>query len=285
MTDTSKIEPENTSARVALWRALHVLADPPPHVFTDEIGLALLAPDGSWRERPDMSDFTRPFRASIVARARFIEDVVEERVGRGVDQYVILGAGLESFVQRRPELAARVQVFEIDRPGPQAWKRRRLGELGFGVPPSLHLVPIDFEAGDTWWAVLPRAGFDPSRPAVIASAGLSMYLTRDAIAATLRQVTMLAPGTTIVMSFLLPLELAEPEHRVGMERAAQGARANGTPFVSFFTPEEMLALARECGLRAPRHVSAEALAERYFAGRADGLRPPKSSEELLVATV
>jgi O-methyltransferase involved in polyketide biosynthesis len=111
-----------------------------------------------------------------------------------------------------------------------------------------------------------------------------MYLTKEAIAITLRQVAALAPGSTLVMSFMLPIELADPEVRPGIERAVAGARANGTPFISFFTPAEMLALAREAGFADVRHVSAVALAERYFAGRTDGLRPPANSEELLVAS-
>jgi methyltransferase (TIGR00027 family) len=277
-------EADSTAVRVALWRALHVLADPPPHVLEDAVGLELAAPDEGWRSRPDMSPFTRPFRASIVARGRFIEDLVAERAAAGVAQYVILGAGLDTFAQRRPELASRMRVFEVDRPGPQAWKRQRLVDLGFGVPDHLRLVPVDFEAGDAWWERLAASGFDAGRPAVVASTGVSMYLTRDAIAATLRQVAALAPGSTLAMSFLLPLELADPEVRPGLQRAADGARASGTPFISFFTPAEMLALAREAGFSDVQHVSAAALAERYFAGRADGLRPPNNAEELLVAS-
>jgi methyltransferase (TIGR00027 family) len=230
-----------------------------------------------------MGPFTKPFRASIVARSRFIEDLVVEQAARGVGQYVILGAGLDTFAQRRADLASRLLVFEVDRPGPQAWKRRRLVDLGFGVPPFLRLVPVDFEAGDAWWERLVAAGFDAGRPAVVASAGVSMYLTRDAIAATLRQVAALAPGSTLAMTFLVPLELADPEVRPGLQRAAEGARASGTPFISFFTPSEMLALAREAGFRDVRHVSAADLARRYFAGRTDDLRPPNNSEELLVA--
>jgi methyltransferase (TIGR00027 family) len=280
----TKIEPEDTAVRVALWRALHVLADPPPHVLEDVVGLELVAPDASWRERGDMSSFTRMFRASILARARFLEDLVEAQLARGVTQYVILGAGLDTFAQRKPEVASRMRVFEVDQPGPQAWKRRRLDELGRGVPPYLTLVPVDFEAGDAWWDKLVAAGFDPARPAVVASTGVSMYLTKDAIAATLRQVAALAPGSTFAMTFMLPIELADPELRPGIERAAQGAKANGTPFISFFTPAEMLAFARDAGFRAVEHVSADALAARYFADRSDGLRPPRNSEELLVAT-
>ena len=276
--------PDDTAVRVALWRALHVEVDSPPHVFEDTVGLKLAAPDDRWRERPDMSPFTRPFRASIVARARFIEDLLEQEVERGVAQYVILGAGLDTFAQRRPELASRLTVFEIDRPGPQNWKRQRLIDLGFGVPSFLRFVPVDFEAGQAWWDRLTAAGFESSQPALVASTGVSMYLTKQAIETTLREVAALAPGSTLAMSFMLPIEMADPEVRPGIERAAAGARANGTPFISFFTPSEMLALARDAGFKKVQHVSAANLAERYFAARTDGLRPPNNAEELLVAT-
>jgi len=278
------VRPDDTAVRVALWRALHVDVDSPPHVLDDTVGLMLAAPDDAWRSRPDMSPFTRPFRASIVARARFIEDLVVEQLERGAGQYVILGAGLDTFAQRRPELASRLAVFEIDRPGPQAWKRQRLIDLGLGVPSFLHFVPVDFEAGDAWWDRLAAAGFNSEQPAVVASTGVSMYLTKHTIEATLRQVATLAPGSTLAMSFMLPIEMAEPELRPGIERAMAGARANGTPFISFFTPTEMLTLARDAGFKKVQHVSAAMLAERYFANRSDGLRPPNNSEELLVAT-
>ena len=276
--------PDSTAVRVALWRALHSQIDPAPHVFEDEVGLRLVAPDESWRRRPDMdSDFTKPFRASIVARARFIEDLVFEQVERGVGQYVILGAGLDTFAQRRPEMGSRLKVFEIDRPGPQAWKRERLVELGLGVPDWLRLVPVDFEAGDAWWKRLTASGFDTGQPAVVASTGVSMYLSKEAVASTLRQVAALAPGSTLAMTFLLPIELADPVVRPGLDRAKKGAQASGTPFISFFTPAQMLALAREAGFSEVRHVSAAALTDLYFAGRTDGLCPPKGAEELLVA--
>jgi methyltransferase (TIGR00027 family) len=284
MSSTRDIVPESTAARVALWRALHVQVDPPPHVLEDEIGLELLAPDEGWRHRGDMNpQFTRVFRASIVARARFIEDLVVEQVGNGVAQYVILGAGLDSFAQRRAQIGARITIFEVDQPGPQAWKHRRLTELGFGVPGWLRFVPVDFGTGDAWWDGLAAAGFDDGKPAVVASTGVSMYLDRESNMATLRQVAALAPGSTFVMTFMLPFELAEPEVRPGLQAAERGARANGTPFISYFTPPQILALAREAGFREVRHVSAADLTQRYFAGRTDGLRPPDNTEELLVA--
>lgn len=229
--------PDHTAIRVALWRALHVEVDPPPHVLDDRIGLQIAAPEDDWRHRPDMDPAgTRLYRASIVVRARFVEDLVVDQAARGVTQYVILGAGLDTFAQRRPEAASGVEVFEIDPPGPQAWKRRRLAELGLGVPEWLHLVPVDFEAGGSWWEELAAAGFDPGRPAVVASTGVSMYLTRQANAATLRQLASLAPGSTVAMTFQPPLELLDEEERPGRLFVEERARAAGTPFLSFFAP-------------------------------------------------
>lgn len=275
--------PESSAERVALWRALHVQFDPPPHVLQDEVGLQLAAPDEAWRQRPDMDPgFTSGFRAAVVARARFIEDLVTQQAGLGVTQYVILGAGLDTFAQRRPEIASRMHVFEVDPPGPQAWKRQRLLDLGYGIPDWLRLVPVDFEEGGDWWDQVASAGFDPGSPAVVVSTGVSMYITREATAATLRQVATLAPGSTFVMSFLLPAELVEPEDRLGLQMSEAGARASGTPFISFYAPEEMLTMAREAGFKDARHVSGTSHTARYFAGRSDGLRP-SSGEDLLVA--
>ena len=211
-------EPDSTAVRVALWRALHVQVDPPPHVIEDEIGLRLAAPDAGWQERPDMSPFTRPFRASILARARFVEDSVAERAAHGVTQYVILGAGLDTFAQRRP-VATDMRVYEVDRPETQEWKRERLVELGFGVPPHLCFVPVDFEAGEPWWERLAASGFDAGQPAVVASTGVSMYLTRDAILDTLRHVAALAAGSTFVMSFMLPIFFSQMSRKTSSSSA------------------------------------------------------------------
>ena len=121
-------------------------------------------------------------------------------------------------------------MFEIDQQSQQTWKRQRLIELGFGVPPWLRLVSVDFAAGDAWWRSLATAGFDASQPAIVACAGVSMYLTKVAIAATLRHVAALASGSTLAMSFLLPLELADSAVRPGVRQAEEGARASGKLF-------------------------------------------------------
>ena len=283
MEDGVSVAPESSAVRVALWRALHVEVDAPPPVLDDKIGLKLADPDEGWRLRPDMVPVgTSWFRAAIVARARFIEDLVAEEADHGVMQYVILGAGLDTFAQRRPEIASRLRVFEVDQPGPQEWKRKRLTELGFGVPDWLRLVPVDFEGGGSWWEELARAGFDRARPAVVVSTGVSMYLTKEANAASLRQMAELASGSTVAMTFLLPAELLHEAYRPGFEAAAKGAAAAGTPFISFYLPDEMVRLAESNGLRQARHVSADVLNARYFAGRTDGFRMEKG-EELLIA--
>ncbi len=276
--------PDSTAVRVALWRALHVQIDPPPHVLEDEIGLRLAAPEEDWRSRPDMDpEITRPMRASIVARARFIEDLVLEQAARGVNQYVILGAGLDTFAQRRPDVATGLRVFEVDQPGPQAWKQQRLVDLGFALPAGFRFVPVNFEAGWSWWEHLLAAGFDASQPAVVASTGVSMYLTREAVMATLRQIAALASGSTLAMTFLRPLELVAPDERQLWQYAERGARGSGTPFISFFGPDEIVSMALEASFAQARHVSGNTLNERYFAGRSDGLRT-LTSEELVVGT-
>ena len=174
-------------------------------------------------------------------------------------------------------------MFEVDQPGPQAWKRQRLTELGFGIPAWLRLVPVDFEAGGSWWEQLAAAGFDPGRPAVVASTGVSMYLTRDATAAAVRRLAGLGPGSTLAMTFLLPTGLVDSADRCALRASEEGARASGTPFVSFYTPQELLSLVHEAGFKDARHVSGASLAERYFADRADGLRP-STGEDFVVAT-
>lgn len=276
--------PDHTAVRVALWRAMHVQIDAAPHIFVDEIGLQLANPPENWRERPDMHpQGTRGYRASIVGRARLIEDLVQEQVQKGIDQYVILGAGLDSFAQRRPEFASKLRIFEIDQPETQKWKQQRLLELGFGIPKNLQFVPVDFEAGDSWPEKLAANGFNTKKPAVLTSTGVSMYLTQEANMASLCQVASLAPGSTLAMTFMLPLDLINPAERSQHEMVYERARAAGTPFLSFFRPEEILQMAREAGFKKVEHVSGGDIIKCYFAGRRDGLQP-SSGEEFLLAT-
>lgn len=274
-------EPDNTAVRTALWRALHVQEDAEPYIIEDEVGLRLIAPLEGWQERPDMK-YTKRLRASIVARARFIEDLVVEQADQGIDQYVILGAGLDTFAERQKGIGEKLQIFEIDQPETLAWKEERLQETGIGVPSNLHLVSVDFEAS-SWWEELLKAEFDIERPAIVACIGVSLYLTREAIVDTLRHVASLAPGSTLAMTFYLPIELLDEEDRPMQEIAEKGAREAGTPFVSFFSPDEILELAKEVGFKGLKTVSTSDMERLYFADRTEGLHPA-SGEVFLLAT-
>ncbi len=282
MNEKSKFLPDSTAVRVALWRALHVLSDAPPHVLVDTVGLQLVAPEEGWQQRPDMHpQGTAAFRASIVARARFIENFVISQYKLGVNQYVLLGAGLDTFAQRHTDIATQMQIFEVEKPETQAWKQERLAELGLPLPAGLHFVPVNFETSESWWKQLSAAGFELQKPAVVTSIGVSMYLTMDAIKETLRQIANLASGSQFIMTFMLPLELVAPADQLGYQMSLKGAQKSGTPFISFFTPPEMLTLAREAGFKKVDHLSTSDLP--YFAGRSDGLKP-STGEVLLIAT-
>jgi methyltransferase (TIGR00027 family) len=273
------VAPDSSAVRTALWRALHVQIDAPPHLIDDEIGVALAAPEREWRDRPDMHPVgTGGYRAALVARTRFVEDLLIEQ---GIGQYVLLGAGLDTFAQRHRGLADRVQVFEIDQPGCQAWKRQRLEDLGYGVAQNLHLVPVDFEDQDDWWQALLDAGFDEAATALVSSSGVSMYITKEATTATLRRLTGMAAGSVVAMTFMLPFDLINQAERAGLERAARGALASGTPWISFYAPEEILSIASDAGFSEVHYVPTAELATRYLAGRTDGLRAAEGEGILL----
>jgi methyltransferase (TIGR00027 family) len=285
--------PDLTAVGAAFGRAAHVLLDDPPHVLDDTLSIRLaddetlraaqlLAPDGrlvATRDEPRAR-----WRATFVARARLVEDLVEERLAAGVTQIVILGAGLDTFAERRTDLTPRLRIFEVDEPGTQRWKQERLRALGVAIPDCLRFVPLDFESGDSWVQAIAAAGFDVARPAVIVSTGVTQYITVDAFTTTLRQTAALAPGSMVVATFILPRELVDPgDHelrRVTEERAA----ARGFPWISFYTPGDILSLAVAAGFDDVRDVSQSDLNARYFAGRRDGLRSP-SGEHVVVATL
>ena len=282
MEQTKKItEPDNTALRTALWRALHMQVDAKPHILEDDIGLKLIAPHDDWQQRPNMK-FTRRLRASIVARARFIEDLIIEQSQQGISQYVILGAGLDTFAQRRTDIASNLQVYEIDQPGTLTWKQQRLIELNFGIPNYLHFVPVNFETS-SWWEQLLKAGFDISNPAVVACTGVTLYLTKEAIIATLNQLATLASGSKLAMTFYLPMELLDEEDKPIHEIGEKGAREAGTPFVSFFAPNEIVTLAKNAGFKDIKTISTKEMEQLYFAGRTDNLLPA-SGEVFLLAT-
>ena len=277
------VGPDNTAVRTALWRALHVQVDAEPHILEDEIGLKLVSPPDDWQQRPDMNvDFTKRLRASIVARARFIEDFVIEQIKQGISQYVILGAGLDTFAQRRPDISSKIQIFEIDQPDTLAWKQQRLIELGFGVPKNLHFVPVNFETS-SWWDQLLKVGFDTKKPSVLVCVGVSVYLTKEAITSILKQIVLLESGSKLAMAFYLPIELLDEEDKPLQEIAEKGTREAGTPMVSFFTPDEILTLANKIGFKDSKTISTTDIEKYYFKNRTDNFLPA-SGEAFLLST-
>lgn len=278
--ETNIPQPDNTAMRTALWRALHVLTDAEPHIISDTIGLQLIAPDDDWRERPDMK-YTGRLRASIVARARYIEDLINEESKNGITQYVILGAGLDTYAERRTDGASKIQIFEIDQSDTLTWKQQRLIETGFDIPDNLHFVPVDFET-DNWYEQLLKAGFDKNKAAVIACTGVTLYLTREAIVETLQQISTFAPASVLAMTFYLPIDLMDEQDKPLMEMSLKGAAASGTPMKSFFSPDEVLVLACNAGFKERKTISTKDIEQSYFAHRTDDLLPA-SGEIFLLA--
>lgn len=256
--------------------------DADPHILEDEIGLKLIAPSDNWQERPDMK-FTKRLRASIVARSRFLEDLIAEQSKQGIKQYVILGSGLDTFAQRRTDIAANLQIYEIDQSDTLAWKEQRLNELGFGIPDYLHFVPVNFETS-SWWKELSKTNFDFKKPTVVACTGVSLYLTLEAINYTLRKITALASGSKLAMTFYLPIEFLDEEDKPMQEIAEKGALNAGTPMISFFTPGEIGGVAKEAGFIDAKTITTKDLEQLYFADRPDDLLPA-SGEIFLLATV
>jgi methyltransferase (TIGR00027 family) len=277
------VGPDKTAVLVALWRAAHVYLDEPPHVIEDEVGARLAAPGPDWLTLPSMGEMSRPWRASVVARARFVEDFVTDALSLGVTQVVLLGAGLDTMALRRPDLMEPIAIFEVDGPATQAWKRRRLAELRLVPPPNLHMTPVDFEAGETWLDAVVQGGLDPHAPTVVASTGVTQYLTEHATRANMALAALLPPASSYVCTFIRPTEALGAEDRRLVEATAAGAVEVGHRWLSYYTPEQFAALAADAGLGQVRHVSAAELAGRYFAGRRDGLRP-SDAEHLLVAS-
>lgn len=276
----TKNQPDNTALRTALWRALHVLTDDKPYIIEDKVGYNLIKPEKDWQERPDMK-YTKRLRASIVARARFVEDLAKEQIAKDVKQYVLLGAGLDSFAQRNTEISSQVDIYEIDQPGTLAWKEEKLIENGYKITNNLHFVPVDFETS-SWWRELLNKGFDTEQTAFVSCTGVTLYLTKEAIIDTLKKMTLLASGSTIAIAFYLPLEQLDEDDKPMQEMAIKGAASSGTPFISFFPVDEIEKLAKEIGLKDIQTVSTKDMTDKYFKGRTDNF-VPASGEFFLVA--
>jgi methyltransferase (TIGR00027 family) len=257
-----------TALRVAIRRAAHQLADPPP-VLDDPIALRLIGPGFARDLDRAMEKVARDFRAFMAARSRYVEDGLAEAVASGVAQYVVLGAGLDTFAYRNPFPSLR--VFEVDFPATQEWKRGLLHQAGIPLPEALTLVPLDFEH-KTLAAGLADAGFDDRKPAFFGWLGVVPYLTLDAFRATLSDVARLPAGTAIGFDYAFPPETLTPRRRLIFDGLSQRVAAAGEPFRLFFTPAELEAELSAAGFQRTEQVDFEKLNELYFQNRADGLK-------------
>ena len=222
-------------------------------------------------------------RSALVLRARYAEDVLEEVATEGPCQYVVLGAGFDTFAWRQPEWADRLTVFEVDHPATQAQKRKLLREIGFAEPANLRPCGVDFEKTSLQDG-LAAAGFDPGCLTMVSWLGVTQYLTGGAIRQTLAFVQTLKPGSSLVFSFILREDDLDESEREMLGPFLDAGAAQGEPFLSRFSPGELLAELSAMGYRKVDHFSPEEAARRYFANRTDQMRPPVV-EQLMRATV
>lgn len=266
----------------AVARGVHRLVDEPPWIFDDPFALTLVGP--GWEElAASGAKLAEPpcrARAGVVVRSRYPED---QLVARPYAQYVILGAGLDTFAWRRPDLLRRMRVFEIDHPATQAWKQERASALALPADEHHVLVPVDFATQDLALR-LHEAGFDWTRPAFFSWVGTTMYLERTAIESTLRLVARCAPGSAIVLSYNPHEELLDEDSLAFLAAVRRLVGAMGEPLRSFFSPDEIEALATRAGLVVREHPTTDELTARYCAARLDGLRPFAVERLICVST-
>jgi methyltransferase (TIGR00027 family) len=267
-------QPSRTAFAAAAHRATHQVVDMPV-VLADPLAARILGlPDDpalqpSRQRAAELAAEGATMRALIVARSLLAEQTLEAAVAGGASQYVLLGAGLDTFAYRSPFPALR--VFEVDYPSTGQWKRARLAAAGILIPDSVTYAAIDFER-ETLSEALARTAFDFSRPAIFAWLGVTPYLTREAIAATLAAVASLPAGTQIVFDYGEPRDdLPETAQAFMRERMARLA-AIGEPWISFFTPADMAALLTASGFSEIEDLDGAKINARWYAGRADGLQ-------------
>ena len=265
--------PKPSALRVAIIRAAHQLLDR-PLVFEDSLALRILGSEEAERLHRDPFRYNAPallsLRASLVVRSRLAEDEWARARMRGVRQYVILGAGLDTFAYRdQPNDGSR--IYEVDLPSMQRWKRERLRTTGIREPASVTFVPTDFESS-TLADALANAGFYRNEPAFFAWLGVTMYLEQSAFLSTIQFIGSLAAGSGVVFDYAISPELLSARERRGREIFASRGAEYGEPWKLFFAPSDLAQTLHSIGFNEVQDFGPDALQERYLAGRTDGLR-------------
>jgi methyltransferase (TIGR00027 family) len=265
-----EVGPGHTATLAAVGRAIHAESDRP--LVADHLALALAGEAGATlltqltNQLPEAS--RQSFGLAFAVRTRFVEDAVESAIHEGVAQYVMLGAGLDSFAYRRADMVGHLNVFEVDRAGAQAWKRRRLAEIGVVIPPSVHYIPIDHETDELLEGLL-DAGFDPAAPTIVSAIALTQYLAVPAIERILLLVTSLAPGSRLVVTYVVPATELGELAAAGLAWTMSQAEERGEAFVSLFRPDEFDRLLRRSGFVRVDQVGPRELVQRYLGNRPD----------------
>jgi methyltransferase (TIGR00027 family) len=279
-------QPSQTAMTAAAARAAHLLVDSEPRIFADSLAALLLGHEAETYLRYHREYGDHPLlagtRAQATCRSRFTEDQLALAAARGTAQYVILGAGLDSFACRS-ELAGRLRVFEVDHPATQQRKRALLAAAGLAEPPTLTWVPADFET-DELITSLTAAGLDPAEPAFVSWLGVTMYLTAGAISATLASLSRLAPGSELVTDYMLTADLRDADGVAYADLVMPDSERRGEPWLSFFTPEQMTGLLTRHGFTGVRDVRQRDAVSAALWERTDLLRPIELSR-LCHATV
>jgi methyltransferase (TIGR00027 family) len=267
-------QPSQTALTAAAARAAHLIVDDDPPIFADTLAYALLGDRAEefigYHRAHGGHIILSSARAAVTTRSRYTEDRLAEGVRRGIAQYVILGAGLDSFAYRS-DPGGQVRVFEVDHPATQRWKRRLLTDAGIAIPGSVTFVPVDFEA-ESLADRLVAGGFDPSRPALVSWLGVTMYLTREAIGQTLAVIGGFAAGTEIVIEYMLPAELRDAAGDAYAEAVMPVAAERGEPWLTFLSPQEMSALLQEHGFGLIEHVRQHDAIDAALWERSDAVR-------------
>lgn len=263
-------KPSITAHRVAQRRAAHQLLDR-PLVFEDPLAVRIADADDPARRDLrafDSSRLSKVLRAFFAARSRFAEDQLSAAVNRGVDQYVVLGAGLDTFAYRSPFPALR--VFEVDFPATQAWKRSELARANIPIPAALTFVPADFEQVSLP-AALASSGFDDSKPAWFSWLGVTMYLARDTVMQTLAFIAALPVGSGVVFDYGVDPATLGPMERYVLNRFAERVAAAGEPWITGFDPAILSEELRRLGFTTVEDLGQNEINAKYFSGREDGL--------------
>jgi methyltransferase (TIGR00027 family) len=273
--------------RVAMRRAAHQIFDC-PHVLEDPLAVPIIGAEAAAKLASEEQRYGqrigRSIRAFMAARSRYAEDQLALAIARGTRQYVILGAGLDTFAYRNPYPEKTLRVFEVDYPATQQWKRQQLAKASIPIPSSVIHAPVDFER-QTLPAGLAEAGFDAGKATFFSWLGVVMYLTEEATMSTLGFIASSPPGGGVVFDFAVPRESLSWMGRLALDAISRRVAAAGEPFRTFFDPHALSEKLTTIGFHSVESLGAEEINARYFTGREDELRVSGNVGRLMKAQV